>query len=469
MTDLFLLGFFATFLLFGLKRPFLWVCLYLYVDILIPQKIGFGPITVLQLSLIAFVAAFGGWLALDNKKRPTFTFRQGLMLFLVCWAWFTLQGAEFAEAAAYKWDWVWKTMVFAIFLPFTVTTKLRFETAALVMVLTVGAIIISGGIKTVLGGGGYGSLSLFVNENYGLYESSTLSTVAVAIIPLLYWFTRHGTIFPPGPLVKLFAIDLAGACLLIPIGTEARTGLVCIAMLGLLVLREVKYKLLMIVGGLLLCVAAFPFLPQSYADRMATMMTAEEDESASTRVAVWEWTLDYAKEKPLGGGFEAYRANSFTYRMPQTTGEGNMTTTRYEKVTDEGRAYHSAIFEMLGDQGWPGLAAWLLLQALGLIQMEVLQRRIRKRDDSKLEWLGHLAIALQYAQLIYLVGALFQGIAWQPFIMMLAGLQIALGIYAKRFDSPRGATIGARLAAQRDDQAVHAVAEGRGVGASPLR
>lgn len=465
MTDLFLLGFFGLLLLFGLKRPFLWVCAYLYVDILAPQKMGFGIITSVPVSLIAFAAAFGGWLLMDKKTKPTFTFRQGLMLFLLAWCWFTLQGAEFTEPALAKWDWVWKTLVFAIFLPFTVTTRLRFEAAALIMVLTAGAIIISGGIKTVFGGGGYGTLSLFVNDNSGIYESSTISTVAIAIIPLIYWFTRYGTIFPPSLPVKIFAACLAGACLLIPIGTEARTGLLCIAMLGLLILRESRHKLLLAVGGVLLCVAAFPFLPQSYADRMATMMTAEEDESASTRMAVWEWTIDYAKDRPLGGGFEAYRANSFTYRMPQTSGEGNMTTTRYEKVVDEGRAYHSAIFEMLGEQGWPGLAAWLLLQALGLLQMELVRRRMRRRADPRVAWLGHLAIALQYAQLIYLVGALFQGIAWQPFIMMLAGLQIALAIYAKRYDSPQGATVGERLAAQRRAAAPDAVA----TGPAPLR
>ena len=186
-------------------------------------------------------------------------------------------------------------------------------------------------------------------------------------------------------------------------------------------------------------------------------------------MAVWKWTIDYAKERPLGGGFEAYRANSFTYRMPQTTGEGNMTTTRYDEVVDEGRAYHSAIFEMLGEQGWPGLGAWLLLQALGLIQMERLRRRMRRRGDPNLAWLGHLAIALQYAQVIYLVGATFQGIAWQPFIMMLAGLQIALVIYAKRHDSPAEATIGARLAAGRQAGQPHAVATGAGAASPPLR
>ncbi len=460
MTDLFLLGFLATFLLFGLKRPFLWVCAYLYVDILAPQKMGYGPITSVPVSLIAFAAAFGGWLMMDKKTRVTFSLRQGLMLFLLVWAWFTLQGAQFPIPASEKWDWVWKTLVFAMFLPFTVTTKLRFEAAALVMVLTAGAIIISGGIKTVLGGGGYGTLAFFVNDNSGIYESSTISTVAIAIIPLIYWFTRYGTVFPPSLPVKLFAAGLAGACLLIPIGTEARTGLVCIAVLGLLILRESKYKLLLIIGGVLLCVAAFPFLPQSYAERMATMTQADEDESASTRVAVWQWTLDFAKEHPLGGGFEAYRANSFTYRMPQTTSNGNMTSTKYEKVVDEGRAYHSAFFEMLGEQGWPGLAAWVALQALGLYQMERLRRRMRKRGDPELAWIGHLAIALQYALVIYLVGATFQGIAWQPFIMMLAGLQIALVNYARRYDSPEGATIGERLAAQRRAAGPDAVATG---------
>lgn len=429
MTDLFLLAFFAIFLIFGLKRPFLWICLYLYVDILAPQKIGYGPITGVPLSLIAFAAAFGGWLMLDKKLRPTFTFRQGVMLFLLCWAFFTMQGAQFVQPAMEKWDWVWKTMVFAMFLPFTITTKLRFEAAALIMVLTVGAILISGGLKTVLGGGGYGSLSLFVNENYGLYESSTLATVGIAIIPLIYWFTRHGTVFPPNLAVKAFALGLTGACLLIPIGTEARTGLVCIAMLGLLVLRETRYKLPLMLGGLLLCMAAYPFLPQSYADRMATMMTAEEDESASTRVAVWEWTIDYARERPLGGGFEAYRANSFTYRMPQTEGEGNLTSVRYAEVTDEGRAYHSAIFEMLGEQGYPGLALWLLINLIGLIRMEVLRRRYRSGEFA---WAGSLAGALQHAHLIYLLGGAFVGIAFQSFLFMLLGAQIGLDSYLTR-------------------------------------
>ena len=69
-------------------------------------------------------------------------------------------------------------------------------------------------------------------------------------------------------------------------------------------------------------------------------------------MAVWEWTLDYVKANPLGGGFDSYRANSFTYEMPVRTGTGNTTAVEYVEVTDKARAFHSAYFELLGEQGY---------------------------------------------------------------------------------------------------------------------
>jgi hypothetical protein len=40
--------------------------------------------------------------------------------------------------------------------------------------------------------------------------------------------------------------------------------------------------------------------------------------------------------------------------------------------------------------------------------------------------------------LIYLVGATFQGIAYQPVMLMLVGLQIGLNTYCLRIDSAKG-------------------------------
>ena len=445
MLDLALLLFVFCMLLAGLRRPFIWVLAYLYIDILAPQKIGWAITPLFPISLIAFCAAFAGWVLADPKKGVRLTLRQGIMFALLLYCWWTLQGSAFPEPAGTKWDWVWKALVFAIFLPFTLTTRLRIEGAALIMVLSAGAIIISASMKTVFGGGGYESLYFFVNDNSGMYESSTLATVAIAIIPLIVWFMQHGSIFPPDWRVRVFAYALIFACLLIPVGTEARTGLLCIAVLGALTLRYVKRRLTFIVAGAVLGLVALPFLPQSYYERMETIGSPEGDESASTRIAVWRWTIEYATENPFGGGFDAYRANKFTYDMPVKQESGEHTVAiEYREVTDEARAYHSAIFEMLGEQGWPGLFMWLWLHALGLWQMERLHRRWRQRQGDGERWQAPLAAALQMGQIIYLVGALFQGIAYQPFMLMIVGLQIGLWTYCKRTESGERANRGPR-------------------------
>ena len=237
------------------------------------------------------------------------------------------------------------------------------------MVLSAASIIIVGGIKTLGSGGGYGELNLMVTNNSGLYEGSTISTVAIAIIPLIVWFTRHGTIFAPDWRVKAFSYALIFACLLIPIGTSTRTGLLCIGLLALLMIRDTRRKFVYLaaLGGLGL--AAVPFLPSAFTERMETIKTYQADASASTRIAVWKWTMDYVKTRPLGGGFEAYRQNQIRYEKVAIQEDGGQAKVDRSLEVDKARAYHSAYFEMLGEQGYPGLAIWLLINVAGLFRM----------------------------------------------------------------------------------------------------
>jgi probable O-glycosylation ligase (exosortase A-associated) len=435
--DLALTGFLAAFLALGLRRPFIWVLAYIYVDIVLPQKISWFLLASVPVSLIVFVAAFGGWLVADNKRDSRFTLRQALIVLLLAYCGYTTLGADFPVEAAAKWAWVWKALVFALFLPLTLRTRLRIEAATLVMVLALGAIVISGGIKTAAGGGGYGSLHLFVNDNTGIYEGSILSCAAIAIIPLIVWLAKHGTVFPSDWRVKLFAAALIFACLLIPVGTQARTGLICIGVLCVLALRTVKRRMLylglMAAAGLI----AVPFLPQSFTQRMSTIESHQADQSASTRLAVWQWTWDYAKDHPLGGGFDSYLGNKIRYQTKQVEASGSTVEIESTIVEDQARAFHSSYFEMLGEQGWPGLILWLWLHVLGLWQMERIRRRWKNRSGAHEQWQAPLANALQLAQVVYLVGSLFVGIAYQPFMFMLISLQCALWSYLRRVDAPR--------------------------------
>lgn len=433
MRDLFFIAFLGVFFLMGFRRPFLLVIIYAYIDIVSPQRLSYYLLNSIPISAIAFALAAGSWLLIDDKKDCRFSVRQGLLLILLGWCGYTTLNAAFPLEAAEKWNWVSKCLIFAIFLPLVLRTRLRLEALALMMVLCASTIILNGGLKTVLSGGGYGVLNLMVDDNSGLYEGSTISTVAIAIVPLIWWLARHGTVFQPDDWrVKLIALGLGGACLLIPIGTETRTGLLCIVLLaGLVILRSPRrfvYGPLLLLAGLI----AVPFLPASFTQRMQTIETHSSDQSASTRVAVWMWTLDYVKQHPGGGGFENYLANSFTYVAPMVMTEGGSTRVQNQLVTDKGRAYHSAYFEMLGEQGYFGFFLWAMIHLISLLRTEMIRRRYARDTDPANGWISPLALALQQGHLVYLLGALFIGIAYQPFIFMLLSLQIGLDTYLSR-------------------------------------
>ncbi|MFZ3483118.1 putative O-glycosylation ligase, exosortase A system-associated [Sphingomonas sp. 3-13AW] len=431
MRDFFFVGFLATLFAFGFRRPFMFVLAYAYIDIVSPQRLTYLLLNTVPISAIAAAFAVGGWLIADDKRGTRVAPRQLLLVLLLGWCWYTTTHADFPLEAAAKWDWVWKAVAFAIFLPLTLRTRLRIEALLLFMMLSAGSIIVVGGIKTLVTGGGYGELNLMVSNNAGLYESSTISAVAVAIVPIILWFTRFGTVFPPDWRVRTYCYALSFSCLLIPIGTSARTGLLCVGLLAVLMLREVKRRVLYIAALGVAGLIAVPLLPSTFTERMDTIRTYQADASASTRLAVWKWTLDYVADHPMGGGFDAYRQNRIRYDTVATVGDGNNATVERALQVDQARAYHSAYFEMLGEQGYFGLALWLTIHLGGLFRMEVVRRRYAKAPPD-LAWAAPLATALQHAHLIYLLGAAFVAIAFNPFVFMLLGAQMGLDGYLSR-------------------------------------
>jgi len=431
MRDLAFVAFLVALLGLGFKRPFLFVLAYAYIDTVSPQRLSYYLLNNIQLSLIVACLAIGGWLLFEKKDGTRFTIRQALLTILLGYTYYTTANADFPIDAADKWDWASKALMFAIFLPLTLRSKLRIEAVVLFLTLSAAAIIIVGGLKTVASGGGYGVLNLMVTNNSNLYESSTISTVAVALIPIILWLARFGTVFPPDWRVKAFAAGLVFACLLMPIGTEARTGLVCIGVLGLLMLRDVKRRFLYMAGATLLVLGSVPFLPDSFTGRMSTIQGYQSDNSAGVRLAVWEWTWNYAQENPLGGGFGAYRQNKIEVKTIVTQESGGVQTITARTSQDESRAYHSSYFEMLGEQGFPGLILFLLIHGAGLVRLEVIRRRYRKAEGGD-SWIAPLATALQHFQIIYLVGSVFVGIAYQPFPWLVFAVGIGLDSYLSR-------------------------------------
>jgi len=407
----------------ALYRPWLMTFTYLYTDLIQPQRLSYYLFRGVPISLIIAILSvflFAG----DRKKNLRINIVQVFMLLFVGWFTLTSFRAVIQDSAVwFKWDAAWKSVIFGgLFLPLVLATRRRIEAALCLTILCVGLVTMSGAMKTLVGGGGYGQLKMIVDSNTGLYESSTISTVAIAIIPLILYAYKHSSLVGRTKWTKVIAIGLCASSLLIVIGTEARTGLVCTtALAGMYFLRSRRKLLFALLGGIVIS-AAIPALPQTFKDRMLTITAPNEEESAATRTSVWSWTLDFVKTHPLGGGFRINRINSFDVQVPVRGPDGSIL--RYIASKQIARAFHSSYFEVLAEQGWPGLVLYLSIVLGALAQLGAMMRRYAKAAPDE-RWKHDLAQTMYRTIVVFMVGGAFTGVAYQTTLYMMIALALA--------------------------------------------
>jgi probable O-glycosylation ligase (exosortase A-associated) len=429
MRSLFLSAIFLVVVFFGFAAPFVAGLGYLWVDLVTPQRLAYSIIRGQPISQIIAVLTFIFYLVLDRRHPPKFT---TLHLLLVLWAiWITLTTtwAVVPESAWIKWDWAFKSVAFAAFMPFLFRTRIQIEAFFLVLVFSVSMYFLTAGAKTALGGGGYGSLGGLIRSNSGLAESSTIALVSVMMIPMMFHLRKHSLIFKPGRISDVLFIGLSVAVIFAVVGTFARTGLVALAVLGFMTILLLKHRIRYLTG---LIVASFCLLllaPQQWKDRMLTTVNYEEDGSATGRIAVWTWTYNYTKENPLGGGFDVYRINSVTIQTKKTG--PNLSYGEQMRVRqDTGKAFHSIYFEVLGEHGFPGLILYLSILILTLRRLIAI--RNGKMSHTLDPWQKSLATAMIMAISVFAAGGAFIGIAFQPFFYYFVAMAISLDQYILR-------------------------------------
>jgi putative inorganic carbon (HCO3(-)) transporter len=428
VSDPYIAALYLAILIAGIKAPFAAALGYVWVDLSYPQLLSVY-LADKPVAMVMGVLAILGYLIADRRAPPRFNMVTILTVLMAGWVTLTCTWAVAPQDAVWqKWDWAFKSVLFSAFIPYVIRSRVRIEAFLQVFVFSFAIHIVAGGLKTLISGGGYGAAFSVIRGNSGLFESSTIGAVAVMIIPILFAFKRQSILLFWPRLSRMVYLGYAALCVLGAVGTFARTALVGLGLLafGTVVERRRRFGAIAGVAAALLIVSQFA--PTAWFSRMETTDTYETDRSSNARVLVWKWTLDFAMDHPLGGGFVSHYVDHIT--LPDGS-------------TRSGVAFHNAYIEVLGEHGWVGLA--LFVGTLAFAVRNLWRVRTEAAQFAGLSWCHDLSGALLTSVLVLAGCSMFIGIAFQPMFWYLFATSTCLREYLHRFTAEKARNIDTSL------------------------
>jgi putative inorganic carbon (HCO3(-)) transporter len=405
----------------GFQIPALFFVGYLWTSVLYPTAFA---TTVIPLSMTFGICCLVGYFSIDKSNSGRLPAPFYLAIAFAVWITITTLGADRSQDAWVKWNWAVQSIIITIAAPLFLRTRAQIELAFIATFSALTAHAMTGGVKTILGTGGYDRLGRLMMSNFWLGETSTLAMACVMTLPMGYYVIRHSVIFQQyrGRYLNIGFALYSVLAIMCMVGTSARTGLMALGTLLLFGIKGIFRKAVVILAAVGIYTFAQPYLPGKSLNRYGTISTYQQDSSATIRLAVWQWAISYAKQHPMGGGFGIFNTNNIEYKVSGPDGE---TVTGHRA----GTAPHSVYFEVLGEQGYPGIALYLCLLLSGLWgTFRVSRWRVAGTDS---QWHSEFARTLFVCMTIFAVGASFVGIAFQPLLYFVLGFYCSVYRWAE--------------------------------------
>ncbi len=350
LRSLWLLLLYLSFLGLGVATPFVMTLGYVWVDTFRPQEVSYIILNQFPVAMIMGGGAILAYFLLDRRSPPPLMLPSVVTVAIAIWMTVTLVWAELPDRAWVKWDWAFKSVAFAAFVPLVIRSRVQIEAFAQTFVFSLAANFVPFGLKVLISGGGYGQNLGLQAGNSGLAEGGQLSTVCLMAVPLALFLGKHGQLIPRLPMMNVAYAGVAALAVVTALGTYERSALVGLVVLGLYMFVRSRRKFLYVIVAGTAAAVIVAYSAGTWEARVATIGNYATEGSAQTRIQVWLWTLGYALTHPLGGSFTAYANNVIVVPGDASNPGGSL---------EIGRAWHSIYFEMLGELGWPGLAMFL--------------------------------------------------------------------------------------------------------------
>jgi putative inorganic carbon (HCO3(-)) transporter len=230
--------------------------------------------------------------------------------------------------------------------------------------------------------------------------------------------------------------------------TYSRGALVGVCAMGAVfwLRSRAKFSAAILIAMLAVCV--YSFAPSQWFQRMGTIETYQEDNSAESRIQLWKTSLRIAELHPVtGGGFKVTFSPAITNDMLRGTDIPRLTRPR---------AAHSIYFDALSEHGWVGLALFLLILGYSWFNCAWLIRRSRSRPD--LAWANLLGRMGQAVLVGYATAGAFASQAYlDEYWCIIFIFDAARRLVAKEIAVPVG-SVAARLRPSQPSTAAAALA-----------
>jgi probable O-glycosylation ligase (exosortase A-associated) len=425
----------AALLVLTLKHPVVGAYLWAWLSLMNPHKLTYGFANNLPFAYVAAVVAVVS-LAM-TKKRQMVPFTGITVTLLVMLFWMTIT-SFFAiapvEQVQERWIFVMKIQFMLFVTLMLVLESKQLRVLIWIVTFSVAFFGVKGGIWTVATGGG----GRVWGPPAGMLEGNNeLAVGLVILMPMMYylWATdKHRYI----RWALLFSM---ASCTFAILGTQSRGALVAmVSMLFFLGLKgryPVRTSMLLVVFSAI----AIAFMPDTWTNRMDTIRSFQEDDSAMSRIWTWTTLWNAAVDRPLiGAGFQADNVTVFKMYAP----------TDGEFAIFQGRVYvaHSIYFQMLGEHGFIGLGLFLLLGLVTWFTAGALAKQT-KNDEELGSWMPMLMRMVQVSLIGYASGGLFLSLAYLDLPYYMLGFVVLSGAIAKRrFAQVKQATVNAKLGVQ---------------------
>lgn len=373
---------------FILKRPWIGIMLWCWLGYMNPHRQTWGFAYDFPFAFICAIVTITAFLFSKEKKEMVWTRETVLLLIFIGWMLISTIFAFYPELAWVEWNKVWRIQLMVFLTAMIIKERQHLHWMIWVIALSLGYYGVKGGIFTIVNGGAYrvqGPSGTFFGGN------NEMALVLAMLIPLIRYLHLQAT-------QQWVRFGLASAMVLsgiAAIGSQSRGGLLAMAAMGVFLWFKSRHKF---VTGFYLVIAIAimaSVMPQEWYDRMGTIETYQQDDSAMGRINAWHTAFNVAKSRITGGGFAMFQPATFRQYAPDP-----------QNVHD----VHSIYFEVMGENGFIGFGMFILLALFTWLRANQVIRECK--NDPERKWAADLAAMIQVSLVGYGAGGAFLGLAY---------------------------------------------------------